>query len=237
MGVGRMPRGARALAHPAGERGGERGDRAAARARAPADAEPRARPPAARRRRGRRGCTASARCPSTARSSTRWPSGSAPSSWRRDEGRARRSRSPRRPRRSTTWSMDPRAPRATGSRSTSTLDEAPDGTAAQGLEADPVPEARGPEVQGALEGGRERRLPSAWCGRARARCARRPSVIYEFERRRRRRHAASPTPTSTTCRAGRSARMAGPVRCERVTGRRAGQVTAEASRSSSSSQP
>ena len=93
----------RLLADPAGQRGGERRDRPAARAGAPADGEPRARPAAARRPRGARALRHPRRSRSTARWSTRWPSGSAPRSWPRDEGRARGRRSTPRPRTCTTW--------------------------------------------------------------------------------------------------------------------------------------
>ena len=145
----------RLLAHAAGQRGGERGDRPAARAGAAADGEPGARAAPARRRRGAAPVRDPPAARSSARWSARWPSGSAPRSWRHDEGRAQRSRSPRRPRTVYDLIADPDrlgewvtihqyAGRRRARR------------AGEGREDDTVPEARRAQLQGEVDGGRER---------------------------------------------------------------------------------
>ena len=174
-----MPLGLGASLTPPAAGRGRRGHRPAARAGAPADGEPRVRPAAARRRTRPRASTASARCGFDRAVERALASGSRSSRWGRDEGRAHHPHRGAARRRVYDVVMDPRR---LGDWVTihHHLEGSPRSPAQEGVAADPVPEAGGQEVQGALAGHRERPLRARRVGGPRAgRLTRR--VEYRFD--------------------------------------------------------
>ena len=199
MGVGRMPLGLGALAHPAGQRRGGRGDRPAARARAPADGEPRVRPAAARRRARRRALYGIRPLPlRRAPSSARCASGSRSSRWGRDEGRAHHA--DRGPAPGGLRRRDgPRPPRGLGDDPPPPGGRSPPAPLEKGSQLTQSLKLAGKKFKVRLDGWWRTSPASAWSGRAAGRSrSQRPGRVPL--RRQRRRDATSPTSTSTTCR-------------------------------------
>ena len=215
MGVGPDAAGARRLAHAPRQRGGERGDRAAAGAGAPADGEPRVtscsratptRPP---RMYGIRPLRFDRAVEHALAEWERTRGAGGAMKVERDIEIAAPARGGLRPDRR------PRPARRLGHDPPVRSRQARPTSCAKGAEAHTVPEARGPQLQGELDGGRERPPEPAGVG-GQGPVRSKAKVVNDF--RRPTRAPASPTSTSTTLPGGPLGNMAGPV-VRRVTGK------------------